>query len=81
MEFGFSLEPTHSAKETEEYSVFQMTLYTQETGAEEIPDLPPKPTNAEIDFQDSPALPWQDLKVKVRTRATVKSTAKPPPSN
>lgn len=39
MEPAFSLELTRSAKETEGYAVFQITLYTQQTAAEEIPDF------------------------------------------
>jgi len=36
MEPSFNLERTRSAKETEGYAVFQMTLYTLQTAAEEI---------------------------------------------
>lgn len=51
MESVFSVEMTPYAKETEGYAIFQTTLYTQQTAAEQTPDLPPEPTNAEICFR------------------------------
>lgn len=47
MEPAFSLELTHSAKMTEGYALLRITLYTQQTAAEEMTDLPPKPANTE----------------------------------
>lgn len=69
MESGFSLEITPYAKETEGYAIFQTTLNTQQTAAEQTPDLPSEPTNAEICLQDSPALPWHGSKVKTESGA------------
>lgn len=51
MESAFSLEMTPHAKGTEGYAIFQTTLHAQETAAQQTPDLPPEPTNAEIYFR------------------------------
>lgn len=51
MKSVFSLEMTQYAKGTEGYAIFQTTLCAQQTAAEQTPDTPPEPTNAEIYFR------------------------------
>lgn len=58
MESAFSLEMTTRAKQTEGYAIFQTTLHAQQT-----PDLPPEPTNAEIYLR----IVLQGPKVKVES--------------
>lgn len=38
-------------KGEERYAIFQTTLHAQQTATEQTPDLPSKPTNAEISFR------------------------------
>lgn len=47
----FSLEMTQYAKGTEGYAVFQTISHAQQTAAEQTPDTPAEPTNAEIYFR------------------------------